>query len=349
MTFTITYRSAEGALRTEAVDAANRAECLAQMRTRGIVPMSVKEGNFASRNGNGRPGSVIVRKGGRNAWAVRSTKTIPYVLLVIFVLLVGGGIGMWFWLHKSERLSDKPEVPKSTALPKEVTPATAPKPIIEPAVTNVSAETPKKPKTYIDEKGVERYMSGARVFDPKRPRREPIKVVREPPLFHSWAENQIATLLTLKPGTTLFGTRRFDNKFLQSFKQSLTQKIEFLDTDTEEQRQVKQAVIEAKEELAAAMNRGEDVCEIMKESYSELQRLAEYKRDLEKRLREIASNPEMTGEDITFVIGEANKLLASKGIAPIKGTPLLRRNMKLSMSRTAEESKPKTITEDNKK
>lgn len=346
MTFTVTYRDADGALRTEAVEAASRTDCIAQMKARGIAPMSVKEGNFAPRKGNGKPYSSPVRKGGRNTRTTRSTKAVTYVLSVALVLLVGGGI--WLWFCEEERFVDKPEAPKSTALPKEVKPAAAPKPI-ESVVTNTPVDAPKKPKTYIDEKGIERYMSGARVFDPKRPRREPVKVVREPPLFHNWAENQIATLLTLKPGTTLFGTRRFDNKFLQSFKQSLTQKIEFLDTDTEEQRQVKQAVIDAKEELAAAMNRGEDVCEIMKESYSELQRLAEYKKDLEKRLREIASNPEMTGEDITFVLAEANKLLATKGIAPIKGTPLLRRNMKLAMSKKAEESKPETNTEDNKK
>ena len=38
MTFTVTYRGADGALREEAVDAAGRAECFAQMKARGIVP-----------------------------------------------------------------------------------------------------------------------------------------------------------------------------------------------------------------------------------------------------------------------------------------------------------------------
>ena len=49
MTFTVTYRGADGAVRTEAVEAAGRGDCFAQMKARGIVPMGVKEGNFVSR------------------------------------------------------------------------------------------------------------------------------------------------------------------------------------------------------------------------------------------------------------------------------------------------------------
>ena len=49
MTFTVTYRGADGALVTEAVEAANRAECFAQMKARGITPMGVKEGGSVSR------------------------------------------------------------------------------------------------------------------------------------------------------------------------------------------------------------------------------------------------------------------------------------------------------------
>ena len=49
MTFTVTYRGADGALVTEAVEAANRSECFAQMKARGITPMGVKEGDSVSR------------------------------------------------------------------------------------------------------------------------------------------------------------------------------------------------------------------------------------------------------------------------------------------------------------
>ena len=44
MTFTVTYRAKDGALREERVEAANRAECVAECRRRGIAPTKIAEG-----------------------------------------------------------------------------------------------------------------------------------------------------------------------------------------------------------------------------------------------------------------------------------------------------------------
>ena len=70
MTFTVTYRGAGGALVTEAVEAANRLECFAQMRARGVTPLNVKEGNYVSRrerrgrrDGMGKNGRSEPRRG----------------------------------------------------------------------------------------------------------------------------------------------------------------------------------------------------------------------------------------------------------------------------------------------
>ena len=49
MTFTVTYRGADGAMRAERIEAAGRGECFAQCRARNIAPISVKEGDFVSR------------------------------------------------------------------------------------------------------------------------------------------------------------------------------------------------------------------------------------------------------------------------------------------------------------
>ena len=44
MTFTVTYRAKDGALREERVEAASRAECVAECRRRGIAPTKIAEG-----------------------------------------------------------------------------------------------------------------------------------------------------------------------------------------------------------------------------------------------------------------------------------------------------------------
>ena len=87
MTFTVTYRGADGAIREERVEAASRGECFAQCRARGIAPLSVKEGDFASRRGaearrgdTGKKGLFSRRErsdnGGKNGRAAASAKAM---------------------------------------------------------------------------------------------------------------------------------------------------------------------------------------------------------------------------------------------------------------------------------
>ena len=60
MTFTVTYRAKDGALREERVEAASRAECVAKCRRRGIAPTKIAEGrsgkSAASPNGRDKRG-----------------------------------------------------------------------------------------------------------------------------------------------------------------------------------------------------------------------------------------------------------------------------------------------------
>ena len=44
MVFTVTYRAKDGALRDERIEAASRAECVAECRRRGIAPTGIREG-----------------------------------------------------------------------------------------------------------------------------------------------------------------------------------------------------------------------------------------------------------------------------------------------------------------
>lgn len=128
MSFTVTYRDASGASATEVVEATSRADCFAQMKARGIVPMSVKEGGRVvarpSRN------SAHGRNGGK--------KSIPYVLYIALILLAGGVLGVWWWFSSGSAtpLPTDNEPKKPSALAKEVKP-TIPKPT---AATNATKE-----------------------------------------------------------------------------------------------------------------------------------------------------------------------------------------------------------------
>ena len=56
MTFTVTYRAKDGALREERVEAASRAECVAECRRLGIAPTGIKEGKPRKPGDSGKSG-----------------------------------------------------------------------------------------------------------------------------------------------------------------------------------------------------------------------------------------------------------------------------------------------------
>ena len=169
MTFTVTYRSKDGAKREETVEAANRAECVAECRRRGVVPTGIREGRggkgTASPNGARSPSAPLTRRA---------------AFLAVAVLAVVGGV--WCWLTAREDTRPPVEKPAKTKVvkpvqnqpvarpaepPKEEPPKEEPRKIV-PKGTPMSERKP--PKTYRDERGILRYEGGARAPDPSRPR-----------------------------------------------------------------------------------------------------------------------------------------------------------------------------------
>ena len=125
MTFTVTYRGADGALHEEAVEAAGRAECFAQMKARGIVPVSVKEGASLGERAS-RPFRSRAKTGPRNAQDARcpsgggkpqsSIFNLKSSIILAAVLAAAGGA--WWWL--SAREDERPPEPKAVKEAKAV-------------------------------------------------------------------------------------------------------------------------------------------------------------------------------------------------------------------------------------
>ena len=122
MTFTVTYRAKDGALREERVEAANRAECVAECRKRGIAPTKIAEGrsgkSAASPKGaNGQDARSPSQRAGRplSQW------------LVAALIVVAAGCGVWWWFGgrgATALPAEKPQKPK-VEKPKAAKPKTA--------------------------------------------------------------------------------------------------------------------------------------------------------------------------------------------------------------------------------
>ena len=116
------------------------------------------------------------------------------------------------------------------------------------------------------------------------------------------------------------------NAFKKDFIESLNEVITVTEKDSPEDAQLKRDVIAARLELKDAMDRGEDIEQIMLDTRKELQRLMVAKMQLKKLFYDERKKCK-TEEDVDDLLGACNKMLEEKGIAPISYGPITKRNI----------------------
>lgn len=145
-------------------------------------------------------------------------------------------------------------------------------------------------------------------------------------IFAHRSENTIAGYLTITPGTTLIGNGpRIDENFKRDFLKSLEEPIVISKDDSDYDRELKQMVRDAKIEMKAWMDEGKDIGEIFSSTHQELQKLASYRQQFEKDLKDIVKEGGYTEQDIDDYVTAANMMLEKKGVAPIKLGPISKR------------------------
>ena len=273
----------------------------------------------------------------------RSVKKSAHLVLFIVIGLVAmGAVVAWLVWPKGETRQEA-ESTKNTRI-KEVKPAAAPKPVQEeakPAPTNLvktwdgkMVEWPPK-DAYKDEQGVWRHPGGQMCFDP---RAKPSFIgTKTRQIFEHVSENQVANLLTARPGTMYFGTMTMykSPKFKEDFVNALVSPTDIKEDDSEADKSLKNDVRAAMKELAARVKAGEDLGEILTETRKELQRLGQYKQDIVKELKESMKGKELTDEDVKDYVTAANQMLEKKGIAPMGVSDLAIRNLRRNVERMA--------------
>ena len=312
MTFTVTYRGTDGAVRTEAVEAVSRGECFAQMKARGIVPMGVKEGNFVSRRERrGR------REGGNGSragvWPRAPRGRISYVLLIALIVLAGGGIWWWMRSPRTETLPVPEEPKKPSALAKEVTPAAAPEPIAE---TNAApVENPLKTlRKEIAKLPLEERKRLA--FEEMQNRKIPL-APKTNRIFRTGIEASMARIFMTQlgdppppPFTTVVPLR--DEAHLAEI---LIAHNPILETDTEAQKASKEMVALAKKEMMEFVKNGGNPEDFLKYYHGKLKEAFEFRRESMKSLMQVSrDDPSITAE----YLDRLNKELADKGIKQIE-------------------------------
>ena len=329
MTFTVKYRTSNGSTAEKAVEAANRADCFAKCKERGISPMSVKDG---------KPEIKSAR--------VRISLFHPLKLIWIAIGLLIAGVGLWFWT-----IAGKPKAQIAVAkTPKVKNQVEAVKP-----VTNmpVKAEAPKPQKREIPPPGTRRHITSWKKppgYDQMSPAQktlaQPIgRVIKRPGygkkrLFTEHSDIKIERLLRLKPGQMFLGTLKYDEKFVKDFIKSLDTPIVIDEKDSPEDKEMKQAMIDTRADLKAAYDRGEDIAAIMTETERQMREMATYRMDLERMAsQQFRENPDMSAQDMADFVEAANTMLKERGMEPLKTGAFWYHRAKMQESRRQAEQK----------
>jgi len=148
--------------------------------------------------------------------------------------------------------------------------------------------------------------------------------------FKHTADRRIASLLRVQAGEGILGSSEelFAN-FKEQFEESLKEEIVFSPDDTDEQRELKQAVLDARKELLACRARGEDVAKIMIDTRNQLQELGAYRDDLERQVEKLREDGDFSEQDEDDLVRAANTMLQERGVKPLELPSVIKHALEL--------------------
>ena len=320
MIWRVTIRGEDGNRKSIDLNASSRQELFALLKEKGIVAISVDAINEDS--------NELANK--------RLTAKIIKILIAV-VACASIFVSAYLVYNYFNKPSKAPISSNQTPQVKRATSPLVPrKKALETKIDAVQETTiTNQIETYRDERGILRYKGGLRVVHRDKKKAEPVRPANQykskTSIFKNRAEHEIARLLTMRPGQSMIGTRRYDSRFEADYAKSLFTPIIVKDDDPPDVAAMKRAMIDAKIEISDRMRQGEKLSDILEETRLELMRLSRVKRDIEKLVRDETRNQNITEAEVADYITAANKLLEKEGIAPINGSSIIRSNILLKM------------------
>jgi len=319
MNWSVTYRGKDGKPAIDVFEAESREALFKVLVDRGISAIRIEQGTRK------RPQAKAAHRG-----SPKVTRGIIAGLVVVVLALAA-------WHFFAAKMED--QMPETIRAPKKASKIveTTPEPFI-PKPLEVKVEPPK-PDPNARPTKVGEVVNGYVLLPSGRLHKRQGVITNSVAsrakgayhIFDHACDNEIACYLSIKPGDALVGPVRYTGRFKEKFLESLKTPIIVTQDDTPEQAQLKRDVIAAKLELKDALDRGEDIEQIMLDTRQELQDLARYKMELRKQFNELRRSEGATEEDIDMLLEACNKMLESKGIEPMKFGPITRRKLMSEM------------------
>ena len=261
MIWTVTYRDERGERNVIEIEAADRNALFDELKRRGISAVSVAEGK-ASRKGRRN----ITTNSGRNS---RSSRVLYGAIAVLIV--IAGSIGTWLYLSTGKNQPPATKTPTKTVIPSvQKAPTTQRNKLTAQSAPTNRVESVSNPNAR-HYKGVEvvsasastNSIDGAIVERLKLADGRTVKVVSLPkPLFENPSDQLIAMALSSQPGQAV-APMPIDANVEQAFLDSLLSPIKINEDDSDNVKEIKANVIEARAYIADEVKAGKSVREVL--------------------------------------------------------------------------------------
>ena len=272
---------------------------------------------------------TVENRSDQNSTVPKSDK-LGLTYFLIFTILVAVAAAAYFAFRGNRGGQTPPPAPEpSRGKIVEVAPSTN-APAIRPAATDDKEAIPEIPYWEVDasqtngftaamvKKWEHRHRPKYKFDLPKRQLRAKYRI------FRHRSENEIAALLMAKPGASMIGRPRYVG-LTEDFMKSCEEPIIVAADDDEYTANLKRDMIQAKIEIRQRMADGESLEKIIEDTRAEYRKLSEYKRTLTKEVMGMIRKDEVSAQDVDLFVEAANKMLESKGIAPIKISEITRK------------------------
>lgn len=256
-------------------------------------------------------------------------------IAALLLVLVIGGVAYLFVSKDTRPVQREKEQPKQQAGIETVNPEL---PTPAPAEEVVAPKPQPEEEEYIEVNGQKiKLAADPKTGKPKYDKNVRIIPMREsdikPRRFEFDAEEDIASLLEIEPGTPMYGEIPYGKRFKESLMSSFMTPVEIKPTDDEYTRELKKQVQEVKQDLRELLMNGGDPAEEMRKAREELIELGRYRTSILQEINALRKSGECSAQDVRDLQDAANKMLEEKGAKPIQLPAVLLRNMELKERR----------------
>lgn len=235
------------------------------------------------------------------------------------IVVIGAGIAAW-WIFRSDDNHAQGAEHKARGMIREVTPAQrgeTPRPREEKPKVKTQAERDAAFIRACEAQYGADMPDGLKthLYYLKNPPKNVYQGMVSFPYLKHTSERDIATLLSVEPGTFMLNPQEYGAQFDEDFISAMVDAIEIEPDDSDEVKEEKRQIEAMKKEIAALVRQtGKKPSELMTEHSRLMYDLGRFEQQLAEDLRAAESNPDLTDADVKDYFAAANVLRKKKGL-----------------------------------